>query len=447
MSKHLGNVVSPAEVLTHQGADAVRWYFYTASMPWLPSRFSGDAVSELQRKFMGTLWNTYAFYVLYADIDGFDPSAHSLKKENLSFMDRWVLSRLMTLIHTVDEDLDALKITEAGRELQAFVEELSNWYVRRCRDRYWGSEMTDDKEAAYMTLYTVLKNLALLSAPFVPFMSEEIYQNIVRRVEKDAPESVHLCSFPAADDSFVDKELEEDMEKALAIVTLGRSARNEAAMKIRQPLAAMYVQGAPLPEGYKAIIAEELNVKEVRFVEDASGFISYSVKPQLRTLGPKYGKLLGAIRSHMNEEGAGDRIVSALKAEGRYAFEAQGSTVELTEEDVLVSSVQKAGLVSAADNGLTVVLDTNLTPALIEEGLVRELTSKLQTMRKEAGFEVADHIRIGYAGGGKLAAILAANSAAIGADTLADAVEEGLSGYEKEWNINGETVTLSVEKR
>ena len=237
------------------------------------------------------------------------------------------------------------------------------------------------------------------------------------------------------------------MEKALAIVTLGRSARNEAAMKIRQPLAAMYVQGAPLPEGYKAIIAEELNVKEVRFVEDASGFISYSVKPQLRTLGPKYGKLLGTIRSHMNEEGAGDRIVSALKAEGRYAFEAQGSTVELTEEDVLVSSVQKAGLVSAADNGLTVVLDTNLTPALIEEGLVRELTSKLQTMRKEAGFEVADHIRIGYAGGGKLAAILAANSAAIGADTLADAVEEGLSGYEKEWNINGETVTLSVEKR
>ena len=447
MSKHLGNVVSPAEVLTHQGADAVRWYFYTASMPWLPSRFSGDAVSELQRKFMGTLWNTYAFYVLYADIDGFDPSAHSLKKENLSFMDRWVLSRLMTLIHTVDEDLDALKITEAGRELQAFVEELSNWYVRRCRDRYWGSEMTDDKEAAYMTLYTVLKNLALLSAPFVPFMSEEIYQNIVRRVEKDAPESVHLCSFPVADDSFVDKELEEDMEKALAIVTLGRSARNEAAMKIRQPLAAMYVQGAPLPEGYKAIIAEELNVKEVRFVEDASGFISYSVKPQLRTLGPKYGKLLGAIRSHMNEEGAGDRIVSALKAEGRYAFEAQGSTVELTEEDVLVSSVQKAGLVSAADNGLTVVLDTNLTPALIEEGVVRELTSKLQTMRKEAGFEVADHIRIGYAGGGKLAAILAANSAAIGADTLADAVEEGLSGYEKEWNINGETVTLSVEKR
>lgn len=340
-----------------------------------------------------------------------------------------------------------MKITEAGRELQAFVEELSNWYVRRCRDRYWGSEMTDDKEAAYMTLYTVLKTLTLLCAPFTPFMSEAVYQNIVRRVEKDMPESVHLCDFPVADDSFVDHELEEDMEKALAMVTLGRSARNDAAMKIRQPLSAMYVQGAPLPEGYKAIIAEELNVKEVRFVEDASGFISYSVKPQLRTLGPKYGKLLGAIRNHMNEEGAGDRIVAAVKAEGKYAFEAQGTVVELTEEDILVSSVQKAGLVSASEGNLTVVLDTNLTPELIEEGLVRELTSKLQTMRKEAGFEVADHIRVGYTAGGKLGDILQKNAAAIGADTLADAVEAGLSGYEKEWNISGESITLSVEKK
>ena len=361
-------------------------------------------------------------------------------------MDRWVLSRMQTLIQTVDADLAALKITEAGRELQAFVDELSNWYVRRCRNRYWGSEMTADKEAAYMTLYTVLKELTLISAPFVPFMAESIYQNMVRRVEQDAPLSVHLCDFPVADESLIDADLEKNMEEVLAIVTLGRAARNNAAMKIRQPLAAMYVQGEPLSEGYGTIIAEELNVKAVSFVSDASGFISYAVKPQLRTLGPKYGKLLGAIRNKMAEPGAGDEIVNAIKAEGKYCFETGGQVVELTEADVLVTAVKKEGLVSETDGQVTVVLDTNLTPELIELGFVRELTSKLQTMRKEAGFEVADHIRIGYAGSDKVKAVFEKYAQDIAADTLADAVSGDLSGYEKDWDINGEAVRLSVER-
>ena len=446
MSKHLGNVVDPFDVLNAQGADAVRWYFYTGSSPWLPSRFSGDAVSEYQRKFMGTLWNTYAFYILYADIDGFDPTKHSLRRENLSFMDRWVLSRMQTLIRTVDEDLSALKITEAGRELQAFVDELSNWYVRRCRNRYWGSEMTADKEAAYMTLYTVLKELTLVSAPFVPFVSEAIYQNLVRKVETDAPLSVHLCDFPAADETLIDADLEKNMEEVLDIVTLGRAARNNAAMKIRQPLAAMYVQGEPLDEGYCTIVAEELNVKAVSFVDDASSFISYAVKPQLRTLVPKYGKLLGAIRNKMAEPGAGDAIVNAIKVDGRFCFDVNGEPVELTEADVLITAVKKEGLVSETDGQVTVVLDTNLTPELIELGFVRELTSKLQTMRKEAGFEVADHIRIGYSGSDKVKAVFEKYAADIAADTLADGVSSALSGYEKDWDINGEAVRLSVER-
>ncbi len=446
MSKHLGNVVNPFDVLNAQGADAVRWYFYTGSSPWLPSRFSGDAVSEYQRKFMGTLWNTYAFYILYADIDGFDPTKHALRRENLSFMDRWVLSRMQTLIQTVDADLSALKITEAGRELQSFVDELSNWYVRRCRNRYWGSEMTADKEAAYMTLYTVLKELTLVCAPFVPFVSEAIYQNMVRKVEKDAPISVHLCDFPVADESLIDADLEKNMEEVLDIVTLGRAARNNAAMKIRQPLAAMYVQGEPLDAGYCTIVAEELNVKTVSFVSDASSFISYAVKPQLRTLGPKYGKLLGAIRSKMAEPGAGDEIVNAIKESGKYCFEANGQVVELTEADVLVTAVKKEGLVSETDGQVTVVLDTNLTPELIEQGFVRELTSKLQTMRKEAGFEVADHIRIGCQGSEKVKAVFEKYVQDIAADTLADAVVQDLSGYEKDWDINGEAVRLSVER-
>lgn len=446
MSKHLGNVVAPADVLNVQGADAVRWYFYTASSPWLPSRFSGDAVSESQRKFMGTFWNTYAFYVLYADIDGFDPMQHSLKKENLSFMDKWILSRLATLTKKVDEDLANLRITEGGRELTAFVDELSNWYVRRCRERYWGNEMTADKEAAYMTLYTVLHDLTLLSAPFVPFMAEEIYQNIVRTVDKNAPESVHLCEYPVADESAINAELEENMEKVLLVVTIGRSIRNTTSLKIRQPLACLYVQGEPMEQGYADIIAQELNVKEVMFVENASGFVSYSVKPQLKTLGPKYGKQLNAIREHMAMPGAGDRIVAAVRGVGTYSFTADGTKISLSEEDILVSSVQKEGYVSATDQGLMAVLDTNLTEELIEEGFVREIVSKIQTMRKEAGFEVADHIRIACEGTPKVSNIFNKFIGSIASDTLADEIGSAPEGYVKEWSINGEKVTLSVEK-
>ena len=446
MSKHIGNVVAPADVLDKQGADAVRWYFYTASAPWLPSRFSGDAVSESQRKFMSTFWNTYAFYALYADIDGFDPTAHTLVEENLSLMDRWILSRLQTLVQSVDSNLDAFRITEAGRALQAFVDDLSNWYVRRCRDRYWGAEMTPDKEAAYMTLYTALKTLTLTAAPFVPFMTEEIYQNIVRSVDKDAPLSVHLCDFPVAEPRFLDETLEANMARVLDIVVLGRSARNTAAQKIRQPLACMYVQGKPMDEQARRIIEEELNVKRVVFVEDASSFLSYRCKPQLRTLGPRYGKLLQKISAHLAQDGVGDAIVQKHLAGAPYTVTLEGVEVVLEQDDVLVSAQQKAGLVSESDRGVTVVLDTNLTPALIEEGFVRELVSKLQTMRKEAGFEVADHIRIGVRGSESVYALIEKYGASICSDTLGDALSTSLSGYTKAWDINGDEVTLSVDK-
>ena len=444
MSKHIGNVIAPADVLDKQGADAVRWYFYTASAPWLPSRFSGEAVSEYQRKFMSTLWNTYAFYVLYADIDGFDPTKHTLKRENLSLMDRWILSRLQTLTKRVDGNLEAFRITEAGRELIDFADELSNWYVRRCRDRYWGAEMTDDKEAAYMTLYTVLKTVTLLTAPFCPFMTEAIYQNIVRSVDETAPMSVHLCDYPEADDSFIDAGLEEEMARVLNIVTVGRSARSSAGMKTRQPLSKMYVQGEALSERAATIAAEELNVKEVAFIENADALMSYKVKPQLRTLGPRYGKLLGKISAHLAENG--DAIVKAHHAGENYTFTVDGTEVVLSPDDVLVSTQQKEGLVSEQGGGVTVVLDTNLTPELIEEGLMRELVSKLQTMRKEAGFEVADHIRIGYAGGGEAARVLVKFADGVKADTLAESVEEGAFGYTKDWDLNGNAITLSVER-
>ena len=447
MSKHLGNVVDPWEVLDRQGADAVRWYFYTSSMPWLPNRFSGEAVSEAQRKFMGTLWNTYAFYVLYADIDGFDPTRHSLVRENLSEMDRFLLSRLNTLVRTVDAHLENLRITEAGRALQRFVDELSNWYVRRCRERYWGKEMTADKEAAYMTLFTALRTLTLITAPFLPFLCESVYQNIVRTVDASAPLSVHLCDYPACDESFIDATLEENMARVLDIVTLGRSARADAGKKIRQPLPRLYVQGAPLAEGFCRIIAEELNVKEVAFVEDATSLLSYEVKPQLRTLGPRYGKLLGAISRHLASDGVGDAVVSATRDGGLYRAVVDGAEIELSETDVLVSTRQKAGLVSASDHGLTVVLDTNLTNALIEEGFVRELVSKVQTMRKEAGFEVADHIVLSCRGGARIAAILAAHGGEILARVLGDALADGEpDGYVKDWDINGEPVTLGVKR-
>ena len=448
MSKHLGNVVDPWTVLDKQGADAVRWYFYTGSMPWLPSRFYEDAVNESQRKFMGTLWNTYAFYILYAEIDGFDPTKHSLKRENLTEMDRWVLSRLNSVVRDVDAHLENLRITEAGRTLQKFVDDLSNWYVRRCRERYWGKEMTADKEAAYMTLYTVLETLARLSAPFTPFMAEEIYQNLVRSVDKSASESIHLTDYPQADLSFVDNDLEVNMERVLDIVVLGRAARNTAAIKNRQPIGCMYVQGEALPAGYVAIIAEELNVKEVRFVADASAFVSYRAKPQLKTLGPRYGKVLPKINAYLSGEGIGDAVVAAHNAGNAYTFSIEGVDVSLEKDDVLIEPMQKAGFVTVTERELSVVLDTNLTPALIEEGFVRELTSKVQTMRKEAGFDVTDHIALTYSGSAVVEGVFKKFGAEIAEDTLADEVANvAPKGYVKEWDINGETVTLGVEKK
>ena len=446
MSKHIGNVVDPWVLLDNQGADAVRWYFYTSSMPWLPNRFSAEAVSESQRKYMGTFWNTYAFYILYADIDNFDPTRHKLVRENLTPMDRWILSRLNTLIGHVEAYLDDLKMTEAGREMQDFMDDLSNWYVRRCRERYWGKDMTADKEAAYMTLYTVLRTMALISAPFTPFMSETMYQNMVRTVDKSAPESIHLCDWPKKDESFIDPELEANMAAVLDIVVLGRSARNAANIKNRQPVASMYVQGKALPDMYVSIIADELNVKEVRFVDDASSFISYRVKPQLKTLGPRYGKLLPKINQYLAGEGIGNAVVAAHNRGESYKFDIDGTEISLAAEDVLVSTEENAGFVTVTEHDLSVVLDTNLTPELIEEGFVREIVSKVQTMRKEAGFEVTDHIVLSHHGNSLIEGIFARHGAEIAADTLADSIKLGSAGYVKDWEINGESVTLGVEK-
>ena len=446
MSKHIGNVVDPWVLLDNQGADAVRWYFYTSSMPWLPNRFSAEAVSESQRKYMGTFWNTYAFYILYADIDGFDPTQHKLVRENLTPMDRWILSRLNTLIGRVEAYLDDLKMTEAGREMQDFMDDLSNWYVRRCRERYWGKDMTADKEAAYMTLYTVLRTMALISAPFTPFMSETMYQNMVRTVDKSAPESIHLCDWPKKDESFIDPELEANMAAVLDIVVLGRSARNAANIKNRQPVASMYVQGKALPDMYVSIIADELNVKEVKFVDDASSFISYRVKPQLKTLGPRYGKLLPKINQYLAGEGIGNAVVAAHNRGESYKFDIDGTEISLAAEDVLVSTEENAGFVTVTEHDLSVVLDTNLTPELIEEGFVREIVSKVQTMRKEAGFEVTDHIVLSHHGNSLIEGIFARHGAEIAADTLADSIKLGSAGYVKDWEINGESVTLGVEK-
>jgi len=446
MSKHIGNVVDPWVLLDNQGADAVRWYFYTSSMPWLPNRFSAEAVSESQRKYMGTFWNTYAFYILYANIDNFDPTRHKLVRENLTPMDRWILSRLNTLVGHVEAYLDDLKMTEAGREMQDFMDDLSNWYVRRCRERYWGKDMTADKEAAYMTLYTVLRTMALISAPFTPFMSETMYQNMVRTVDKDAPESIHLCDWPKKDESFIDPELEANMAAVLDIVVLGRSARNAANIKNRQPVASMYVQGKALPDMYVSIIADELNVKEVKFVDDASSFISYRVKPQLKTLGPRYGKLLPKINQYLAGEGVGNAVVAAHNRGESYKFDIDGTEISLAAEDVLVSTEENAGFVTVTEHDLSVVLDTNLTPELIEEGFVREIVSKVQTMRKEAGFEVTDHIVLSHHGNSLIEGIFARHGAEIAADTLADSIKLGSAGYVKDWEINGESVTLGVEK-
>ena len=448
MSKSKGNAVDPFDALETYGADAIRWYFYVNSAPWLPNRFHGKAVMEGQRKFMGTLWNTYAFYVLYADIDEFDPTKHELVRENLSVMDKWLLSRLNTLIRTVDNYLENLRITEAGRELNRFVDDLSNWYVRRGRERYWGKEMTVDKEAAYMTLFTVLETLSRLTAPFTPFMAEAIYQNIVRTVNNLAPESVHLCAFPICDESFIDAELERSMDEILEVVTLGRSARNLANIKNRQPLSELFVQGVDeLPARYTEIIEDELNVKAVRFVKDASSFITYRVKPQLKLLGPRYGKILPKINQYLQGDGIGNAVVAA-HAEGRaYEFELETLTVSLNPEDVLVDTVKKEGFASVGDNGVTVVLNTALTDELIEEGYVREIISKIQTMRKEADFVVTDRIIISVECGENLLAVLDRNSDEIRRTTLADELTFGIPcGYVKEWDINGEKVALGVKK-
>ncbi len=446
MSKHLGNVVDPWSVLDNQGADAVRWYFYANSAPWLPNRFDDKAVNEYQRKFMGTLWNTYAFFVLYANIDNFDPTKYKLEYDKLAPMDKWVLSRLNTLVKFVDKSLDSYKITESARAMADFVDELSNWYVRRSRERFWGKDMPQDKVNAYMTLYTVLVTMAKLSAPFTPFMAENMYQNLVRNVDKNTPESVHLCDFPEADVSMIDDKLEVNMELVLSAVVAGRAARNTANIKNRQPIGNMYIQAEKhLDEEYYDIILDELNVKHLEFVDDASKFTSYSFKPQLRTLGRRYGKLVPAIGEYLRN-GDGNALMNELKTNGVIKFTVEGTDIELGEEDVLTETAQAEGYVAESDKSTTVVLCTELSPELIEEGFVRELVSKIQTMRKEADFEVLDRIKVYHKGNSKIAEIFSRNKEAISTDVLADDICEGDTAISKEWNINGETVTLGVEK-
>ncbi len=446
MSKHLGNVVDPWSVLDNQGADAVRWYFYANSAPWLPNRFDDKAVNEYQRKFMGTLWNTYAFFVLYANIDNFDPTDYKLEYDKLAPMDKWVLSRLNTLVKFVDKSLDSYKITESARAMADFVDELSNWYVRRSRERFWGKDMPQDKVNAYMTLYTVLVTMAKLSAPFTPFMAENMYQNLVRKVDTNTPESVHLCDFPEADESMIDDKLEVNMELVLSAVVAGRAARNTANIKNRQPIGNMYIQAEKqLDEEYYDIILDELNVKHLEFVDDASKFTSYSFKPQLRTLGRRYGKLVPAIGEYLKNSD-GNALMKELKENGVIKFTVDGTDIELSEEDVLTETAQADGYVAESDKSTTVVLSTELSPELIEEGFVRELVSKIQTMRKEADFEVLDRIKVYHKGNSKIAEIFSRNKDTISTDVLADDICEGTAAISKEWNINGETVTLGVEK-
>ncbi len=447
MSKSKGNAVDPFDALKTYGADAIRWYFYVNSAPWLPNRFHGKAVTEGQRKFMGTLWNTYAFFVLYANIDGFDATNYKLEYEKLAVMDKWLLSRLNTLVKEVDSCLGEYRIPEAARALQGFVDDMSNWYVRRSRARFWAKGMEQDKINAYMTLYTALVTVCKAAAPMIPFMTEDIYQNLVRSIDKTAPESIHLCDFPAADEAAVDKELEARMDEVLKIVTLGRAARNMANIKNRQPIGRMFVKAEEaLPAFYQAIIEDELNVKSVEFTDDVRAFTSYSFKPQLKTVGPKYGKQLGNIRKALAEID-GNAAMDTLGQEGKLSFDFGGTPVELTRDDLLIDAAQVEGFVSEGDNTVTVALDTNLTPELLEEGFVREIISKVQTMRKEAGFEVMDHIRLYHQGNEKIEAILNGRAEEIMGEVMADGIESGRTGgYVKEWNINGETVTLGVEK-
>ena len=447
MSKSKGNAVDPFDALETYGADAIRWYFYINSAPWLPNRFHGKAVTEGQRKFMSTLWNTYAFFVLYANIDKFDATKYSLDKESLSVMDKWLLSKLNTVVKAVDGHLENYRIPEAARALQEFVDEMSNWYVRRSRDRFWAKGMEQDKINAYMTLYTALVTISKTAAPMIPFMTEDIYQNLVRSIDQSAPESIHLCDFPVADETLIDKALEDAMEEVLDIVVMGRAARNAANIKNRQPIGNMFVKAEKaLDEMYQEIIADELNVKKVTFTDDVRDFTSYTFKPQLKTVGPKYGKFLGGIKQYLAQVD-GNEAMDALNANGSITFDVNGTSVVLCKDDLLIDMAQKEGYVSQADNNMTVVLDTNLTEELIEEGFVREVISKIQTMRKEADFEVTDKIVIYVSGNEKVSGIVKANADSIMSDVMALDIKVGeLAGYSKEWNINGETVNIGVEK-
>ena len=445
MSKSKGNAVDPFDALEQFGADAIRWYFYSNSAPWLPNRFHAGAVTEGQRKFMGTLWNTYAFFVLYANIDKFDATKYKLEYDKLSVMDKWMLSKLNTLIKTVDDNLENYKITETARVLQDFVDELSNWYVRRSRERFWAKEMTQDKINAYMTLYTTLVEFSKVAAPMIPFMTEDIYRNLVCSIDKSAPESVHLCSFPIANEEWIDAELEKNMELVLDIVVLGRSCRNAANIKNRQPIGTMFVKAdSQLSDFYKAIIAEELNVKNVEFTDEVKNLTSYSFKPQLRTLGPKYGKFIGEIREALSNLD-GNAAMEELEKNGILKLELSTITAELEKEDLLIETAQVEGFESVSDGGITVVLDTNLTDELIEEGFVREILSKIQTMRKDSGFEVQDNIEILYCGSDKIDTIIKANKDEIAAQALAVSIE-CTENSGKEWNINGEKLKITVSK-
>ena len=447
MSKSKGNAVDPFDALSTYGADAIRWYFYTNSAPWLPNRFHGKAVVEGQRKFMGTLWNTYAFYILYANIDKFDPTKYELDYSKLSIMDKWLLSRLNSLIGTVDGYLGSYAIPEAARALQSFVDDMSNWYVRRGRERFWAQGMEQDKINAYMTLYTALVTVIKLAAPMIPFMTEDIYRNLVCSVDKTAPESVHLCDYPVADPAIINKDLETSMDEVLNVVVLGRAARNGANIKNRQPLGRMFVTAPKrLDKEYCEIIEDELNVKELEFVDDSASYVSYSFKPQLKTVGPKYGKLLGGIRAYLQSVD-GTAAKQELDSNGAISFTVDGNEVSLAAEDLLIETVQKDGVRAESGGGVTVVLDTNLTPELVEEGFVRELISKIQTMRKDAGFEVMDTIRVYVSGNDGIAAIFDKHGAEISHDVLATEIIKAAGGsYTKEWDINGEKVTLGVEK-
>ena len=447
MSKSKGNAVDPFDALSTYGADAIRWYFYINSAPWLPNRFHGKAVMEGQRKFMGTLWNTYAFFVLYANIDNFDATQYTLDYEKLSVMDKWLLSRLNSTVRDTDNNLANYRIPEAARALQDFVDDMSNWYVRRSRERFWAKGMEQDKINAYMTLYTALVTICKAAAPMIPFMTEEIYRNLVCSIDKDAPESIHLCDYPAVNEAWIDADLEKNMAELLKVVVMGRAARNTANIKNRQPIGKMYVK-APyeLNEFFKAIIGDELNIKDVVFTDDVENFVTYSFKPQLKTVGPKYGKLLGKIRPALADLD-GQKAMAEIKETGKLVLDLGDEKIELLEEDLLIDMAQMEGYVSEGDNTVTVVLDTNLTPELIEEGYVREIISKVQTMRKEAGFEVMDKIRVSAKGNAKIEELMKANEAEIKSEVMADDIRfDEVSGYEKEWKINAETVTLAVEK-